>query len=118
MKYRVTKKQMRETNPIAIGYCAAQTLLHYHEPEAYSCGVYGWSCDYYKLWYTTPDDNQRYVYISTGYSPVGKRASYKVTDEYEKKAQDVLYNDNGLSYAERRQMLDALMNEWLNAITE
>lgn len=51
MKYRMTKKAIRESGAIIykIGYCDLQFLLRFNNPFAYSEGVYGWSCDYYRI---------------------------------------------------------------------
>ena len=47
-KIKATKKEMKQNYRIlSIGYCDAQYLLAYETPIAYSCGLYGWSCDYY-----------------------------------------------------------------------
>lgn len=82
MKLKVTKKEIRESglNILKIGYCQAQNLLEALEPFGYSCGVYGWSCDYYKIENTI---------ICTGYSPIGKEIDYKIIKKYDKMAEDL-----------------------------
>ena len=98
MKFKTTKKAIRENyfSILSIGYCAAQNLLYYENPIAYSAGVYGWACDYYYI------DN---VLISTGYSPIqskGTNASYELITELDKKA-------SGKTKEERRELLSELI---------
>lgn len=64
MKLKVSKKEIKEgfENIIRLGYGTIQHLLFYVSADYYSCGVNGWSCDYYKI------DND--TIISTGYSPI------------------------------------------------
>lgn len=67
MKYKTTAKAIREgaLNPRSAGYCDLQYLLRNHEPNAYTCGVYGWNFDVYEVYGLT---------ICTGYrGMVGKR---------------------------------------------
>ena len=75
MKLKTTKKQIKENaNQIyAVGYCELDSLLKYESPFAYSCGAYGWSCDYYQF------DG---VVISTGYSPIGESIAYDLIKKY------------------------------------
>lgn len=76
-KIKVSKAEMRKNYYIvSIGYCGASYLLKDKMPIAYSCGVYGWSCDYYSI---------KNVVISTGYSPLkGKNVKYDY-EAYEEK---------------------------------
>lgn len=64
-----------------MGYCEGQNLLNYRSPFAYSCGVYGWSCDYYDV---------NGVLISTGYQPISSKntlePNYKLIREFDDKA--------------------------------
>ena len=75
MKLKTTKKQIKENaNQIyAVGYCELDNLLAYESPFAYSCGAYGWSCDYYNL---------NGVIISTGYSTIGEYCPYDLQKKY------------------------------------
>ena len=83
MKVKVSKKEIKENfrNIITIGYCEAQFLLRYKEADYYSAGVYGWSCDYYKI-------NNNTI-ISTGYAPVDAIRNYKLVKKYEEKARKI-----------------------------
>lgn len=73
MKLKTSKKEVRAYYPkeriITLSYCDLQSVLNYYNAFAYSCGVYGWSCDYYEY---------RGYCISTGYAPVeGVRLPYE-----------------------------------------
>ena len=84
MKCKTTAKAIRAkygSRILSIGYCAAQYLLRYETPFAYSAGVYGWNCDYYDI------DG---VCISTGYRPVGKSVDYATLESYESTANTVI----------------------------
>lgn len=62
-KYKTTDKEQRENNTliIAFGYCEIQNLERYINPNAYTCGIYGWRADFYEFSGFT---------ISTGYAPL------------------------------------------------
>lgn len=110
MKYRTTKKEIRNcgSSVYKVGYCRLQHLLHFNEPFAYSDGVYGWSCDYYKI------DG---VIISTGYSPIGKSIDYSLCEEYDKKARAIIGN-YGLTYDQQKTEVKALLDEFVQRISE
>ena len=108
MKLQTTKKQIRQNfnTVLSIGYCDAQYLLSHKTPFAYSAGVYGWSCDYYQI---------GAVCISTGYSPIGTRVNYSLLRELESKAA-LIKNDYNLSYSDREQQLNELLQQLINSI--
>ena len=108
MKLKTTKKQIRNHfgTVLSIGYCSAQSLLHFKSPFAYSAGVYGWSCDYYQI---------GNVCISTGYSPVGTSVDYSLISEYEKQAKKIIH-DYKTDYSERVQKVDNLLNELISKL--
>jgi len=96
MKLKATKKEMRNGyhRIISIPYCDAQYLLYYESPIAYSCGVYGWSCDYYDI---------NGVLISTGYSPIDSKntnISRNTIREFDLKAQ------KASNIEEKKKLLD------------
>ena len=98
MKLKATKREIKEYNNYILraGYCEMDYLLSYEEPFAYSAGVYGWSCDYYKI------DN---VVISTGYAPLdNKNINIKYTTIK-------LYNELAINKTkeEKRALLDKLI---------
>lgn len=79
MKYKTTRKAIVNgcANIKCAGFCALQHLLRNHEPVAYTCGVYGWNFDVYKVYGVT---------ICTGYRAMpGERL--QGVEEYEHKAQ-------------------------------
>ena len=86
MKVQVTKKEIRENyyNIISIGYCEAQFMLRHLAPDYYSAGIYGWSCDYYKI-------NNNTI-ISTGYNPVKGIEDHDIIKKYENKAEKISHN--------------------------
>lgn len=90
MKFKTTKKAIKSHyyTIIAVGYCDLQDLLHYENPIAYTCGVYGWNADIYDI------DG---VAIVTGYRPFGEHIDYDVVDAYNKAAKKFIIDkfDNG-----------------------
>lgn len=106
MKLKTTKNQVKNSfvNILSIGYCDIQYLTYFKTPFAYSCGVYGWSCDYYNI------DG---VCLSTGYSPIGKNIDYKLLRKYEDKAQKIV-NDYNLDYKIRSKKVNKLLTEFVN----
>lgn len=92
MKLKATKKEMKEGyyRIIGIGYCDAQFLLSNEKPFAYSCGLYGWKCDYYDI------DG---ILISTGYDYIetkNARQDYNLIREYDKKAESLSQDERSL----------------------
>ena len=107
MKCKVTAKSIRENyrNILSIGYCEAQDLLRYHSPFGYSCGVYGWNCDYYDI---------NGVCIATGYRGMpGKSVNYARLKEYEKKAGAINFSD--MSYESKELSVKTLLAELIAA---
>ena len=110
MKFKATKKQMREgyNKIISIGYCNAQNLLEHKNPIAYSAGIYGWACDYYDV---------GGVLISTGYGPIGESPDYDIIRKYDSQAEKINHNYN-LSYEERKNQVNDLLNEFIAEVTK
>lgn len=110
MKLKTTKKQIKENSRkiISIGYCAAQTLLKYSEPFAYSAGVYGWACDYYNI------DG---VIISTGYAPIGEQVDYSLITEYDQKAHKIVYDNYDVDYETKKKQVSELLSEFTQKVT-
>ena len=106
MKIKVAKKQIKNNfyNIITIGYCDAWYLLAYKEADFYSCGIYGWSCDYYKI-------NNNTI-ISTGYAPIDKIRNYKLTRKYNEEARKI-YNNYELKYEQKKKRIDNLLNKYI-----
>ena len=108
METKVTKKEIRANfyTVISIGYCDAQYLLRYKNPFAYSCGVYGWNCDYYEV---------NNVCISTGYRPIGEKLDYTLLCDLENKAR-VICLDYNLDNETKKTRIDLLLTELINSI--
>ena len=104
MKFEVTKKEMRREEVYSVGYCALQYLLRFEEPIAYSHGVYGWACDYYKV-----ED----AYICTGYNPIGKVADYKIIKKYEAKAEEIITK---IAYEKQKPLLSHLLKNLIKEL--
>lgn len=105
MKYKTTAKAIRQGcwRVVYAGYCDLQTLLEFHAPVAYTCGVYGWNFDVYEVNGLT---------ICTGYrGMVGRRANN--IDEYERRARKI---DEEMMwkapYEERKAAMEALLKEF------
>lgn len=111
MKYRTTAKELRKCYPnnrtIAIGYCNAQNLLHYQNPNCYTCGVYGWNFDGYEI-------DEKCVLITTGYrGTFGTRPDFDTLRDYEKRAETIIYS-RGKTYEEKKSEVNALLFEFIN----
>lgn len=111
MKYKTTKKAMRESysHIIGIGYCNAQHLLNWETPFAYSAGESGWSCDYYEV------DG---VLISTGYQHIktkNARSDYDFVHAYDTKAQSFFRLDDP---EERKTKARELLEEFVFQATK
>ena len=108
MKCKTTAKAIRENyggRILRIGYCAAQALLRYETPFAYSSGVYGWNCDYYDI------DG---VCISTGYRPIGRMVDYAALREAEKRAREI--NDStGKTYEKRAEHVSGVLRAFIES---
>lgn len=76
IKARVTFREVREgfCNVYSVHYCGIQDIEQYLPCYFYSCGIYGWNCDYYVVSGSTV--------ISTGYRPIGKDLNYDVVEKY------------------------------------
>lgn len=105
MKLKATKKQIKDNADLilSIGYCQLQSLLNYKSPFAYSCGIYGWSCDYYNI------DG---VVISTGYAPIGIPVKYDTVRKYEAMAEKIR-SDYNMTYEQRVSELDKLIHDFI-----
>ena len=108
MKLKAAKTQFKSLDVIAIPYCALQYALRYQTPIAYSAGAHGWSCDYYRF------DG---VYISTGYSPIGKSLDSQFIKKIEDKARDIAL-DNSKSYEFEKRALDNLLRKVIRKYKE
>lgn len=103
MKYKTTRKAVvnGSTNIIRAGYCSLATLLKYHEPVAYTCGVNGWNFDVYEVYGVT---------ICTGHRGMPGRSAYGAI-LYEELAQNVAH-DYSKSWDERREEVEELLKRF------
>lgn len=110
MKYKTTQKAIRNgyQTIIKIGYCAAQNLLNFENPIAYTSGVNGWNADIY--------DIGGGVAIVTGYNPFGNVSPpYDKIKEYENRGEKIRYN-NSLTWQEQREQLQRLIIEFVKEV--
>lgn len=111
-KIRVKESDIKEgwRYIITAGYCDLQYLLYYKNADFYTCGVYGWKADFYKI-----NDS---TIISTGYSPIdiGFR-NYETTKKYNEKARKIVY-DYDMKYETKIKKLDTLLKKYINEILE
>lgn len=102
MKFKTTAKAIRNgsVNPVSVGYADLQTLLRFKDPNAYTCGIYGWNFDVYEVYGVT---------ICTGYrGMVGRRADG--IREYEEKARAIV--ESRMSWEEQRDKIEELLHEF------
>ena len=104
MKFKTTRKAITEGSAkiVSAGYCDLQYLLRYHEPLAYTCGVYGWNFDVYEIDGLT---------ICTGYRNMPGKTANNIR-EYEKKAEKIAENWN-TPYEEKKEQIENLLHEFI-----
>ena len=111
MKFRATQKEIKANfnKIISVSYCSLQNLLNFESPVAYTARREGWAADIY--------DMGGGVAIVTGYTPFGNiRPAYELRERYEKQAESIHYNYS-LSWAEQREQLKQLANEFIKDAT-
>ena len=110
MKFKTTRKAVKENSRIIleVGYCDLAYLLKFKEPIAYTCGVYGWNADIYKLDGLT---------IVTGYRTFGNYSNYDLVEEYEEKAGKIA-EDYQVDWETRRDAVNKLLDEFVNKVYE
>lgn len=106
MKAKITKLAVKQNfnSILSLGYCEVQYLTYFKRPFGYSCGVNGWSCDYYDI------DG---VCLSTGYSPIGSDVDYKLLVKFEKAAQKIV-TDYTLPYELKAKKVNKLLTDFIN----
>lgn len=110
MKIKVTKKIIKEgfRNIITIGYCDLQYLLHFEDVDFFTCGLYGWNEDIYKINHSTV--------ICTGYNPIeGIRPNRETIKKYELAAQN---NINKLNFEDAKKQNKILLEKFIDEILE
>lgn len=104
MKYKTTAREIKlwGNNVKSAAYCSLQYLLKFHEPKAYTAGVYGWNFDIYEVYGVT---------ICTGYrGMIGERA--KGASEYEEKAMKVFSIENPMPWEEKKEEIEKLLKDF------
>ena len=101
MKYKTTRKAVvsGSLRLVSAGYCDLQTLLRYHSPIAYTCGVYGWNFDVYEIHDLT---------ICTGYRGMPGRRANNI-GKYEKAAREAVER---LGWREAETEIERLLTEF------
>lgn len=112
MKIKVKEKEIKNgyNNIISVGYCDLSHLLSSKDADFYTCGVYGWNADIYKINYNTV--------IVTGYRPFGNiHASYKgITKKYNEKARKIYNSDR--SYESKKKSISKLLEKFIKECLE
>ena len=112
MEFRVTQKEIKANfdKIISVPYCRLQNLLCWESPVAYTTRREGWAAYIY--------DMGGGVAIVTGYAPFGNiRPAHEFLMRYEKQAESIRYNYS-LSWAEQREQLRKLANEFIKEATK
>ena len=104
-KLKTTRKSITESyrNIVSIDYRDARHLLHNHSPIAYTWGTHGWNFDVYDINGTA---------ICTGCRGMPGVHLPNVR-EYDRKAEEILYNNSKKPYEEREALVEKLLLEFL-----
>ena len=108
-KIKTTFKQIKESNLkiIGIGYCAAQHLLYFANPAAYSSGTYGWNCDFYQI--------EPNTVIATGYRTNSKLVEYTIVEKYDNKAAQIISNKD-ISWDDKKFQVNNLLEKFVKEV--
>lgn len=109
MKYQTTRKSVVNGyyKIISCNYCEAQFLLNYHNPVAYTCGIYGWNADVYDF---------GNIAIVTGYRPFGNvNKNYDLLNMYNQKAKQIIYNPD-MTYSDKVREVNNLLVEYMGKV--
>ena len=103
MKFKTTRKAIVNGSGrlVYAPYAELQYLLRYHDPVAYTAGVYGWNFDVYEIGNLT---------ICTGYRGMPGRRANNI-GEYERRASEI-YHDYGKSFEEQKEEINRLLMEF------
>lgn len=109
MKTRISKKDLRSmySKVITLGTQCPNNMLRFHNPDYYTCGVYGWNFDAY--------DIDGVLIVWGDRNTFGKRADYDRIKFYEEKAKkicDELYTRT-MKLDSIRTRLDALLKDFI-----
>lgn len=103
MKFKTTRKAIvnGSSNLVCAGYCDLAHLLTFHDPIAYTAGVYGWNFDVYEVHGLT---------ICTGYRNMPGRRANNIR-EFEEKAK-AIRNDWGKPYEQQKAEINELLRQF------
>ena len=103
MKFKTTRRAVVEGSArlVSAGYCDLQALLRNHAPVAYTCGVYGWNFDVYKVYGLT---------ICTGYRNMPGPKAHGIR-EYESAARSIMGAPGG-TWEEKDARVEELLREF------
>lgn len=111
MKFKATKKEMREGYYTIIQASNIDMLLRYNSPIAYSTRAEGWACDYYDI---------GGILISTGYAPLkgrGSKTNYEIETQYNNQARAIQENYD-TTYEDRKEATQKLLREYVKEVTK
>ena len=108
-KYKTSMKAIKANNSkvICIGYCAAQHLLYFTNPIAYSSGTYGWNCDFYQI--------EPNTVIATGYRVAGKLVNYTIVEKYDDEAKTIISNRE-LGWDDKKSLVNNLLEKFVKEV--
>lgn len=109
MKFKATKKEMRDGYDKIIQATDIDQLLKFQDARAYSVRIEGWACDYYEV------DG---VLICTGYDPLkskNAKTDYQTGREYNDKARAILDSDKPREQKEYE--VNVLLSEYVAKMT-
>lgn len=103
MKFQTTRKAIvNGSNRLVYApYAELQYLLRYHDPVAYTAGIYGWNFDVYEINGLT---------ICTGYRNMPGRRANNI-DEYERRASEI-WHSKEKSFEEQKEEIERLLSEF------
>ena len=108
MKKKITRNETKRyyNNIIKIGYCDAQYILYYDEPQFYNHGVYGWNYDVYDF-----GD----IAICTGYNPIGNvKPNHEIIRKYDDMAKLIVLGND--SFDVKVEKVQSLRNEFIERV--
>lgn len=108
MKKKITRNELKRyyNAVIRIGYCDAQHLLYYDDPQFYNHGVYGWNYDVYDF---------GNIAICTGYNPLGNiKPSYEIIRKYEDMAKSIVLGND--SFDVKVEKVQSLRDEFIERV--
>ena len=113
MKSRITAKDLRSMfsgKAITLGTQQPYYLLRYHSPDWYTCGVYGWNFDAYKI------DGVLIMWGDRG--TFGKRADYDRIKFYEEKAKEICNEvyTRTMTFDSIQARLNALIKDFIDEV--